>query len=85
MYCNSEIHDKLMNMGELLCPFCDHQIEKVNKVYEPCCDNHKIENINGMNTCVNCGVVNSYDYVPEYFDFHSNLHKIRKKSILRMC
>ena len=40
-----------------------------------------METVNGMNTCVNCGLVYGYDYVTEYFNFYDNIHKIRKKSV----
>jgi len=40
-----------------------------------------METINGMNTCVNCGLVYGYDYVAEYVDFYDNMHKIRRKSV----
>ena len=70
MDCNSQIHDELKNMGESKCPFCEQLTEEVDKVVELCCDEQKLENIDGMNTCINCGLVNGYDYVPEYFNFH---------------
>ena len=34
-----------------------------------------------MNTCVNCSLVDGYDYAEEYFKFYDNMHKIRKKSV----
>ena len=71
MDCNSQIHDELKNMGESTCPFCEQLIEEVNKVVETCC-----ENINCINTCVNCGLVYGDVYVTEYFDFYDNMHKI---------
>ena len=81
MDCNSQIHDELKNMGESKCPFCEQLTEEVDKVVELCCDEQKLENIDGMNTCINCGLVNGYDYVPEYFNFYENMYKIRRKSV----
>jgi len=37
--------------------------------------------MNGMNTCLNCGSVNGYVYVPEYIDFYRNMHLMRRKSV----
>ena len=81
MSCNSQIHDELKNMGESTCPFCDQLLVEVDEVVESCCSEKNMETINGMNTCVNCGLVHGYDYVPEYFNFYENMHKIRQKSV----
>ena len=81
MNCNGCIHDDLKSYGEMMCPFCDRLLIKVDKVVESCCDEQDMKTVNGMNACMNCGLVNGYDYVPEYFDFYGNLHRIRKKSV----
>ena len=81
MSCNSVIHYELKNMSEQMCPFCDRLLVEVNKVMEPCCSEQEIETVNGMNTCVNCGLVDGYDYAVEYFNFYENMHKIRQKSV----
>ena len=73
MDCNSQIHDELKSAGECNCPFCDQQLFEVNKAVEPCCSEQNMETVNGMNTCINCGLVNGYDYVPDYFNFHENM------------
>ena len=78
MYCNSKIHNE---MNELTCVFCDKVINEVKKVVESCCSEQDMVNINGMNTCVNCGLVYGCDYVIEYFNFYDNMYKIRKKSV----
>ena len=80
MSCNSVIHDELKNMMEFTCPFCDQQLVEVDEVVELCCDEQKLENIDGMNTCVTCGSVLGNVFVNEYFDFYENMYKIRKKS-----
>jgi len=69
MDCNTQIHDELKNMGESSCPFCDLLLVEVDKVVEPCCSEQNMETINGLNTCVNCGLVYGYDYVREFVDF----------------
>ena len=81
MDCNSQIHDELKNMGESKCPFCEQLIEEVNKVVETCCDEQELENINCINTCVNCGLVHGDVYIVGYIDFYDNMHKIRLKSV----
>ena len=81
MYCNEIIHNDLINDGELLCPFCDEQLKTLPNTVEPCCSEQNMETVNGMNVCVNCGLVDGYDYVQEYFNFYENMYKIRRKSV----
>ena len=81
MDCNSQIHDELKNMMELNCPFCDKQLVEINKADDSCCSGQELVNIDGINKCVNCGVVHGYVYVAEYFNFHDNMYKIRNKSV----
>ena len=75
------IHDDLKENEELIYPFCDRLLVEVDKAVEPCCSEQNMETVNGMNTCVNCGSVNGYDYVTEYFNFYDNMHRIRQKSV----
>ena len=79
--CNSQIHDELKNMMESTCPFCDQQLVEVVKTVEPCCTEQDMETVNGMSTCMNCGLVHGCDYVKEYFDFYDNMYRIRHKSV----
>ena len=65
-------------MMESTCPFCDRLLVEVNKAVDPCCSK---QDMNGKNTCINCGVVHSDIYVTEYFNFYDNIHKIRQKSV----
>ena len=81
MSCDSQIHDESKNMGESICPFCEQLTGEVDKVVELCCDEQELENIDGMNVCINCGSVHGYDYATEYFNFYDNMHKIRQKSV----
>ena len=81
MSCNSQIHDELKSMEECTCPFCDRLLVEVYEAVESCCSEQNMETVNGMNTCINCGSVNSYDYVPEYIDFYDNMHRIPQKSV----
>ena len=54
-------------MMESTCPFCDRLLVEFHKVVELCCSEQDIETVNGMNICVNCGLVHGYNYVTEYF------------------
>ena len=81
MRCNTQIHDELKSMGEPTCPFCDQLLTEAEKVIESCCCEQDMENVNGMNVCINCGSVHGYDYVPEHVHFYENMYKIRRKSV----
>ena len=80
MSCNFVIHDELKNMSEQICPFCDQLLVEVNKTVELCCDEQELENIDGMNTCVNCGSVLGYVFLDKHINLYENMYKIRKKS-----
>ena len=54
---------------------------EVGKAVNQCCVEQNMATINGMNTCVNCGLVDGCDYVTEYFNFYDNMHRIRQKSV----
>ena len=81
MDCDDVLHAELKKMMEVMCPLCDQQLLEVKKVLDPCCDKQELETVNGMNICVNCGLVYNYDYVTEYVNFYDNMHKIRQKSV----
>ena len=83
MDCNIDIHDELINCGEISCPFCDQRLEDSNEKpkYDECCDNQYIINDDGMLACLSCGVVQGYNYVQEYVDFYENIHRFKRKSV----
>ena len=81
MYCNSVIHDELNNMEECTCPYCDQLLVEVNKAAELCCGEQELEIIDGMNTCINCGLVHGNYYTIESFNFYDKMHLIRRKSV----
>ena len=73
MCCNNQIHDELKNMEESSCPFCDQPLV-INKVIEPCCSEQDVEIVDGINVCINCGLVHGYDFTTEYVNFHDNMY-----------
>ena len=80
MSCNSQIHDELKNMDESKCFYCDELLEEGDKIVEPCCSELNVGNKNGINVCLNCGLVHGYEYGIEYLDFYENMYRIRRKS-----
>ena len=83
MDCDSVLHDDLKENEELICPFCDKQLTTLPNAVNQCCSEWELENIDGMNICVNCGLVHGYDYVTEYVNFYDNMHRIQQKSVYR--
>ena len=81
MICSHQIHDDLKQMEESVCPFCDQLLVEGDKAADLCCAEPDIDNNNGMNVCLNCGLVHYYDIVNEFIDFHENMHKIHRKSV----
>jgi len=81
MNCNEDIHNE-MKESEVVCPFCDQQIDFVRKPKDDkCCNNRDIINDNGMQVCQSCGIVQGYDYVKEYVDFYENKNRFMRKSV----
>ena len=82
--CNIELHNEFLDSGEITCPFCNQNLDKKQKhivKYDLCCDCQNIINDKGKLVCQSCGVVQGYEYVKEYVDFHQNMHKMKRKSI----
>ena len=81
---NIEIHESLIESGDIVCPFCDQKLDSnENKIvkYNLCCDCQDIINDKGSIVCISCGVVQGYIFAEEYVDFHSNKHKMKPKSV----
>ena len=49
--------------------------------YDLCCDCQDIINDNGSIVCMNCGVVQGYNFEEEYIDFYKNRHRLNRKSV----
>ena len=88
MDCNMDLHEGLIEFGDIVCPFCDLQLIDVERKlqdctakYYLCCDCQEIINNNGMIVCRSCGIVQGYETAREYVDFYENRHKIKRKSV----
>ena len=75
-----EIHEELVNMEEVVCPFCNKQISKHTKKTEQCCDEPFIVKDNTI-VCKKCGTVHGYKPLIEFVDFYPNKHRFHRKSI----
>ena len=81
MNCDEDIHNYLKE-SEVVCPFCDQQIDFARKPKDnKCCENQDIINDNDMQVCQSCGVVQGYNYVKEYVNFYENIYKFIRKSV----
>ena len=86
MNCNIELHKSLIELGDIVCPFCNNKLDSNEKPqdylvkYDSCCDRQDIINDNSMIVCRTCGTVQGYEVVKEYIDFYENRHKLKRKS-----
>ena len=88
MNCNIELHESLIESGDIVCPFCDQNLEDSDEKprdrlakYYLCCDCQDIINNDGMIVCRICGIVQGYETAREYVDFYENRHKMKRKSV----
>ena len=88
MNCNIDLHESLIESGDIVCPFCDFQLTYVKQKpqdctakYDLCCDCQEIINNNGMIVCRSCGIVQRYESSAEYIDFYESKHKMKRKSV----
>ena len=88
MNCNIDLHESLIESGDIVCPFCDFQLTYVKQKpqdctakYDLCCDCQEIINNNGMIVCRSCGIVQRYESSAEYIDFYENKYRMKRKSV----
>ena len=79
--CDGNIHNELISMDEFECPFCNEFLIKGNISYDSCCDSSHIVEIQGMDVCIECGLVINSISKSDYIEFYENLFRIRRKSI----
>ena len=82
MTCN-DLHESFIELEYIVCPFCEVQLTNVKpkSLRYDCCDIPDIINDDGRVICRICCVVQGYASVEEYVDFHSNKHKLKRKSV----
>ena len=88
MNCDIELHESLIESGDIVCPFCNQNLEDSDEKlrdhsakYDLCCDCQDIINNDGMIVCRSCGIVQGYETAREYVDFYENRHKMKRKSV----
>ena len=88
MNCDMELHESLIELGVIVCPFCiqnlgdsDEKPRDRSVKFCFCCDCQDIINDNGMIVCRSCGIVQGYETVREYVDFYENRYRMRRKSV----
>ena len=88
MNCDMELHESLIESGDIVCPFCNQNLgdsdekprDRSAKFYF-CCDCQDIINDNGLIVCRSCGIVQGYKIAREYVDFYENRYRMRRKSV----
>ena len=88
MNCDMELHESLIESGDIVCPFCNQNLGDSDEKprdhsakYYFCCDCQDIVNDNGMIVCRSCGIVQGYKIAREYVDFYENRYRMRRKSV----
>ena len=86
MNCETGLHEGLIKLREIVCPFCKRTLEDEKPQdrsvkYYLCCDCQDIINDNGKIVCRSCGVVQGYKTAREYVDFYENRYRMRRKSV----
>ena len=86
MNCDMELHEGLIELGDVVCPFCKRTLEDEKPQerlakFDLCCDCQDIIKNDGMIVCRSCGVVQGYETAREYVNFYENIHRMKRKSI----
>ena len=48
MVCDFELHEAFRNLGNIVCPFCDEQLQERMVKNEPCCVMMEEEYVDGI-------------------------------------
>ena len=70
MNCNTELHNEMITMEYIQCPFYDQQLQKPSTINYLSCDKQNLVNENGSNICKRCGTVNNYQIAKKYINFY---------------
>ena len=80
--CNVELHNGLMDVGEIYCHFCGVKLRDYeSRQNDSCCGNKEVIKDKGTIICRNCGSVYGYEAAREYVDFYENMRRLRRRSI----
>ena len=81
MKCNKEVHELLIQEGQVNCIFCNKQIQDPGKPRRYfCCDSMRLIK-DDLLVCKNCGQVHHNLTADEYVDFYENRYRIKRKSV----
>ena len=79
--CNNEVHELLIQEGQVHCIFGNKQIQDPrNPRRYFCCDSMRLIK-DKLLVCKNCGQVQDYLTVDEYADFYESRNKTKRKSV----
>ena len=59
----------VIDIGDVVCPFCDEQISEIARRDDFCCFEQELIKNNSKLVCKKCGKVDSYGTIDEYIDF----------------
>ena len=80
--CNKEVHELLIQEGQVNCIFCNEQIQDPGKRERDfCCDSLRLIKDNFL-VFKNCGQVHDYLIADEYIDFYEKQIQNEKKVYL---
>ena len=79
--CNKEVHELLIQEGQVNCIFCNKQIQDPGKSRPYfCCDSMRLIKDDFI-VCKNCGQVHDQYFSSEYIDFSENRYRMKRKYI----
>ena len=81
MSCSDELHEILIESGDIVCPFCEVQLTNEKPLRNDCCDFPDIINDDAKVVCRICGVVQGYEIALEYVDFYEKRNQIKRHSV----
>ena len=88
MNCDIELHEGLIELGDIVCPFCNQNLEDSDEKpqdcsakYYSCCDWQNIVKDNGRLVCRSCGIVQGYETAREFINFYENIYRMKRKSV----
>ena len=86
MNCDMELHEGLIELGDVVCPICkraleDEKLRDRSEKYYSCCDWQNIVKDKGRLVCRSCGIVQGYETAREFINFYENIYRMKRKSV----